>query len=172
LANYWKKRKEIFQERAFRRINLSGRGALTRDDVKVLKTGAYVNLPRDKKNRSVIYVDVSKRRPGATPSPRAIFFLIQCIMENEVSRLIGFRVLCNISNPYAANFSSTNAKFSRFLLDHCIPIPSGRVYFFHIPPPGAGIIQSFIDTSKSCFIHVAQATLIGLILLRTHVGVC
>jgi hypothetical protein len=148
LANYWKQRKEIFQDRAFLPIDLSGNGGLTIEDVKILRTGFCVNLPLDEQGRSVMYVDVSKHGPDATPSPRIIFFFLQCVQENEISRRDGYQTLYNISNPFAANYSPSMAKCSRFLLDHCMTIPYQSLYFVYIPPPGASITQSFIDTSK------------------------
>lgn len=148
LANYWKQRKEIFKERAFLPIDLSGNGGLTLEDVQHLRTGFCVNLPPDEQGRSVLYVDVSKHGPDITPSLRTIFFFSQCVMENETSRQHGFHTFFNISNPFAANYLSLNAKCHRFLMDHCIPIIYQRLYFVYMPPPGASISQSFLDTSK------------------------
>jgi hypothetical protein len=68
LANYWKKRKEIFQERVFLPINLSGNGALTVDDVRILRTGYTLNLPRDRYGRTVLYMDNSKKHQEDIPS--------------------------------------------------------------------------------------------------------
>jgi hypothetical protein len=81
-------------------------GALTTDDVQVLKTGYCINLPRDLHQRSVLYFDLSKKRPETIPSLRIIFFLGQCLMENEATRTLGFVGLYNISNPYAVNFEA------------------------------------------------------------------
>jgi hypothetical protein len=117
IANHWKKRK-----RAFLPITLlTGQGAMTADDVRILQIGYCINLPRDKKNRTVLYVDVSKRRPDTTPFRRkvCIFFLLQCVMENETSRNDAFVLLFNISNPFAANFEPTNGKY---------PFPFGPLY--------------------------------------------
>jgi hypothetical protein len=105
LANYWKMRKEIFQpSRAFLPINLTGHGAMTEEDVRVLQTGYFISLPLDQQGRSVLYADVSRKTPGLTPSARTIFFALQCVMENEASRHDYFSILFNISNPFAANF--------------------------------------------------------------------
>jgi hypothetical protein len=104
LANYWKKRKEIFQERAYLPINLSGNGALTADDVKVLKMGYMVNLPRDLKGRTVVFIDMSKKNPETTPSSRTTLFVGQCLMENVKSRTDCYVGVYNISNPYAVGF--------------------------------------------------------------------
>jgi hypothetical protein len=152
LANYWKQRKEIFtNERAFLPIDLTGNGALTPDDINHLRTGFCVNLPQDAQGRSVLYVDISKHRPEMAPSLRTIFFFLQCVMENENSRRHGFYTVFNISNPFAANYSTSAAQCNRKLMDHCMAIPLQRLVFVHMPPPGAAITQSFIDTSKRVF---------------------
>lgn len=78
---------------------------MTSDDVAILRTGITINLPRDNKGRSVIFVDLSKKRPETIPSLRYFFFLGQSIMENEVSQTDGFVVIYNVSNPYAANIN-------------------------------------------------------------------
>jgi hypothetical protein len=150
LANYWKQRKGIFKERTFLPINLSGNGALTPEDIAHLRTGFCVNLPPDSKGRSVLSVDVSKHHPDTSlPSFRTVFFFLQCVMENSASRQHGFDTLFNISNPFAANYSPSAAQCCRLLMDHCMAIPYQRLLFVHMPPPGAGIAQSFVDTGKS-----------------------
>jgi hypothetical protein len=106
-------RREIFQERAFLPINLSGNGALTTDDVQVLKTGYKVNLPRDVKGRSVVFIDMSKKRPETTPSNRTQFFIGQCFLENAKSRTDAYVGVYNISNPYAVNFDTKVSTRSR-----------------------------------------------------------
>jgi hypothetical protein len=148
LANYWKKRKEIFAERAFLPIDLTGNGAMTADDVKLLQTGYTINLPRDEKNRRIIYTDMSKKPPDTVPSPRVVFFFCQCIMENNKAshRQYGHVLLYNISNPFASSFETENVKCMQFLLQHCMPVGKPLVYFIYIPVGGAIIHQSFIDT--------------------------
>jgi hypothetical protein len=149
LANYWKIRKEIFQERAFLpTVDLSGHGALTADDVRILQTGYCIHLPRDEQGRSVLYADNSKKRSDVTPSQRTKFFIFQCMMENQKTHTDGFVMLFNISNPFAANYEPNNGKVIRFLLDQCMPVKSIRVHVIHIPVPGTDITPSFIDTGK------------------------
>jgi hypothetical protein len=148
LANYWKLRKQVFQERAFLPMDVSGHGALTADDVRILQTGYCINLPRDAQGRCVLYADNSKKRPDVTPSQRTKFFIFQCVMENPTTHTNGFLMLFNISNPFAANYEPNNGKVIRFLLDHCMPVQSIRVHVIHIPVPGTDITPSFIDTGK------------------------
>jgi hypothetical protein len=149
LANYWKKRKEIFKERAFLPINLSSNGALTTEDVRILKTGAGVYIPRDTKGRTVMYTDVSKKRPDMMPSLRLVFFFAQCFMENEICRKDGFVLIRNISNPFAADVIPEHQALIKDLLASCMPVRPHRVHLFCISPPGMkNIIPLFINTGE------------------------
>jgi hypothetical protein len=137
-------------------IDLSVNGALTADDVQVLKTGYSVNLPRDQKNRSVVYLDVSKRRPEMKASPRTAFFGLQCFMENEVSRRRtdedtsgGYTFLVNISNPHAVGIQSSNLNVMKSLMHDCMPLSSSlRVYVIYISATGRALMPLCINTSE------------------------
>jgi hypothetical protein len=149
LANYWMKRKEVFEERAFLPINLSDNGPMTRDDVKLLQTGFCVNLPRDEKNRTVIYIDISKRPPETAPSRRIMFFVFQFFMENVMSRTdTGFTILLNASNPHAVSFQKSNHECIQSLMSECMPLKNFRVYLIYISPPGTRPMPLFINTGE------------------------
>jgi hypothetical protein len=45
LAFYWKLRKESFQEKAYRPLDLTGNGAMSVEDIELLRCGAYAVLP-------------------------------------------------------------------------------------------------------------------------------
>lgn len=59
LVAYWQIRKNTFGDRFLLPMDLSGRGALTNDDVDTLKTGFIALLPDDCYGRKVIYFDNS-----------------------------------------------------------------------------------------------------------------
>jgi hypothetical protein len=59
LVAYWRVRKNTFGDRFLLPLDLSGRGALTGDDVDTLKTGFITLLPDDCCGRKVIYFDNS-----------------------------------------------------------------------------------------------------------------
>jgi hypothetical protein len=124
---------------------------MTADDVKLLQTGYIINLPRDEKNRSVLYTDMSKKPPDTVPSSRIVFFFLQCIMENNNKAShnpYGHVLLYNISNPFASSFETENIEYMQYLLQHCMPVGQPLVYFIYIPVDGAMINQSFIDTGS------------------------
>ena len=144
MARYWKHRKEALGDRAFLPlVDLSGNCGLTTEDVQLLQTGYCVNLPRDQSGRSVIYVDVSKRTPGKQTSKRVVFFVLQCVMENELSRSDEFVILVNMSNPFSGNFQMLNLEFAKLLLDQCMPIQDFRLHLIYSPT--TQFDQSFID---------------------------
>jgi hypothetical protein len=118
--------------------------------VRILRTGYKVNLPRDKKGRSVLYSDVSKKSPEMIPSLRIVFFYGQSVMENEVSRSNdgGFVLIWNISNPFAANFVKVNQELSKDLIAYCMPIRCHKVPLFYIAPPGLNFMPLFINTGE------------------------
>lgn len=149
LANYWKQRKDIFGERAFLPMNLSANGALSSDDIKLLRTGYFAPLPRDQKGRSVIVKDVSKAHPATHPSCRQVFFLLQCVMENKISQKDVFVMFWVINNPWAATFVMADLECARHLIRECMPVNMGRMHVIHIPPLGTTVDEDFILTSKS-----------------------
>jgi hypothetical protein len=54
VANYWKTRVEIFGDRAFLPLTLTGDGTMSAEDVKLLRTGFFMVLPNDKQGRAVV----------------------------------------------------------------------------------------------------------------------
>ena len=84
LAKYWKMRREIFGNQAFLPMTLTGDGALSEEDITVIRAGSLVLLPYDNEGRSVLCVDMT-RRPDETIQKRmrTIFYFIQKVSENE-----------------------------------------------------------------------------------------
>jgi hypothetical protein len=54
VANYWKTRGEIFGDRAFLPLKITGDGAMSSEDIKVLRTGFFMVLPNEKQGRTVV----------------------------------------------------------------------------------------------------------------------
>lgn len=75
-------------------MNLSGEGALSREDVAVITAGNVVLLPYDKKGRTVICYDLSRltdRSRGVRM--RMTFYHWAIVAENEMSQDEGCSVL-------------------------------------------------------------------------------
>ena len=89
LVTYWGKRKEVFGERAFLPIlNLSGNGALTLEDVKLIRTGSFLLTAED-----TVVVDRSQQPENVDFSIesqiRHIFFFQQLLSRHRVNAMPG-----------------------------------------------------------------------------------
>ena len=147
LANYWTFRKEALGNRAFLPMDLSGKGAIPLEDVRMLQTGVIVHLPKDLEGRSVVYVDRSKLLENETMSPCMLFFTLQKIMENEVTYKKGYISLINLSNPFGSMFERENVTRFKDYIRKAMPIKVGTIHIV-CSPPGEGM-SSFVSSCKS-----------------------
>lgn len=94
IVAYWKKRVELFGNRAILPLNLSGVGALTPDDVQCFKSGISLLLPNDMLGRSVICYKLSQVKAFALETLLRISFYISHVLSaNEMSQTVGFVTL-------------------------------------------------------------------------------
>lgn len=89
LALYWKKRYDLFDERAFLPMSQTGEGTIARKDMSALGSGAFLVLPRDKKGNGVFFVDASKFHDTKTSIlDRVAFYMMlvacECSTSNEI----------------------------------------------------------------------------------------
>ena len=78
-ALYWKERKVVFRDRAFLPLeDLSGRGALTEEDVVALSQGFVVRLPDDSAQRPCLLIDMSRSNEAVTSESklRCFFYML------------------------------------------------------------------------------------------------
>jgi hypothetical protein len=65
MALYWTVRRDVFgEDRYARSMDLTGDGAVTREDIKVFECGAAYSLPSDRDGHSVICFDLTKTGKG------------------------------------------------------------------------------------------------------------
>lgn len=98
LAFFWQKRKELFGDRAFLAMDMTGDGALTTDDTKFIRCGALVRLPNDERGRPVICLDRSrfvKEFPGFPDFAklRCLFYLSMCSAYSEIAHTEGLTLI-------------------------------------------------------------------------------
>jgi hypothetical protein len=103
LIKYWDARCEIFGDRAFLPMVQTGTGALSQDDMVVLKTGSVVILPNHESGRVVMYLDRSKLLDQSKRSSdsrlRCIFYILSVVSENAKSQTDGFIMLGVVATP-------------------------------------------------------------------------
>jgi hypothetical protein len=103
LSKYWDARCEIFGDRAFLPMVQTGKGALSRDDMVVLKTGSVVILPNHESGQVVMYLDRSKLLDQSKPSSdsrlRCIFYVLSVVSEIVKTQTDGFLMLGVVATP-------------------------------------------------------------------------
>jgi hypothetical protein len=100
LAVYWRNRRRVFGNRCFMPLNQTGEGALTKDDIASLNTGYVAFLKYDRRGRSVLLYD-SSRRVNHSPETRlrCSFYVWSILAENSKSQDEGYVSLSVLSRP-------------------------------------------------------------------------
>jgi hypothetical protein len=128
LVLYWKRRREVFGDRAFLPLTLTGNGALSNEDIESIKTGWVVCLTNDADGRTVACLDPSRRLDHSLEIRlRCTFYFGQILSENEKSQTDGFVVLMIASGD--GRYIDTATTHVRNLLFHTFPM---KVKAFHV----------------------------------------
>jgi hypothetical protein len=145
LVAYWKHRKDVFGDRAFRHLaDLTGEGALSTEDIAFLKTEAGVQLPRDAKKRMVLCLDMS--RAGSLPADSSMqltlegfhqrcFFYWLSTMATEASVSQTDVAIIRIVRE-KQSFDLASAKKLATLIQEAMPIKVSAFHDCVLPPPG------------------------------------
>lgn len=94
LAAHWAKRVELFKDKAFLPMALTGEGALNRTDMSMLNSGFFVVLPKDELNNSVLCYDASRlEKQSKEYQLRVAFYLFSVACENSQAQSEGIVLL-------------------------------------------------------------------------------
>lgn len=131
LVEYWKRRREIFGDRAFLPMTASGDGALTAEVIEFLTSGVQTILPKDSEGCTVMCFD-SSRRLECCPATRlqAAFWIGHEISLNDRSQTEGFVVLNVISDPKIDGISSE----CHAMIMQCFPLKVKAWHFLDCIP--------------------------------------
>lgn len=106
LASYWRCRKELFGDQAFKPMLATGSGALSDADVEILATGAVAMLPPDLEGRPVFYLDRDRltieQIQNELARCRCFFYLLQLGCTNIVAQTRGIVCLASVANKRKA----------------------------------------------------------------------
>jgi hypothetical protein len=130
LIKYWHIRCEIFGDRAFLPMIQTGTGALSRDDMVVLKTGSAAILPDHGSGRAVIYLDRSKlldlTENSFNSRHRCMFYVLSAVAESVKAQRDGYLMMGVVVTPRFSEASTLNTvEFGRKsveLLKEVMPI--------------------------------------------------
>lgn len=142
LANYWKVRKEIFNERALLPMDQTGDGALDRRDVGALQSAYLIQAPNDAEGCSVLCCDGSRlQKSSRTSRFRCTFYYWSVISENCLSQTSGYCLLYSVTEP---SFDRANKECLEQVLK-AIPVKLKRIHIVGIPSKEVGGVDSYID---------------------------
>jgi hypothetical protein len=138
LVEYWDARCEIFGGRAFLPMVQTGNGALSRDDMVVLKTGSVAILPNHESGRVVMYLDRSKLldfSKGSLESRlRCMFYVLSVVSEIVKAQVDGFIMLGVVVTPRCSDPMELEvARRSTALLKDCMPVRMGANHLLICP---------------------------------------
>jgi hypothetical protein len=147
LITYWKERKALFGDRAFRPLKLlTGKGALDEKDIMVLRSGWLNILPKDSVGRSVLYYDRAR-----APNPeliesllRAKFFILSILSESIASQTDGFVFIFPVSTRPGGDLSHRTAPRFLQLISNAMPTRMMTAHFTCYPPKG--FRKTFLET--------------------------
>jgi hypothetical protein len=124
---YWKRRREVFGDRVFLPLTLTGDGALSNDDIEFINTGYIVFLPNDADGRTVVCTDYSRRLDHSLDTRlRCTFYQGQILSENEKSQTDGWVLLAILND---GSLIDPATKKCRNLLFHTFPV---KLKAFHV----------------------------------------
>jgi hypothetical protein len=133
LAKQWILRVMVFQERAFLPLNdLSGKGALTEEDVKALKSGFFAWLPDDAQGRTVIFGDNSRNTHTESSHGRSFFYVAHvAAMQKKPAVALRWTDTNKIEKENGGKTGIVGAFLSHFALQLISYVA------LYLPPPGA-----------------------------------
>lgn len=143
LAGNWKLRKIFFGPRYLRpMLDITGQGALSRDDVTVLETGLYINFLVDRLGQPVGVGDFTRvpacltTKDVADSRPRLAFWAFtQGSLFTPLAQSVGVRFFRLVNSDPSASRSFFH--FTRLYMVLVLPVKLLDWIFVAIPPPGA-----------------------------------
>lgn len=137
---YWAKRKQIFRERAFLPMTMTGDGAMNHEDIIFLRTGYFCFLPPDSQGRPVICYDPSRRVHHAKEARMRIgFYFWSIVCETDMAITDGYVGIVLLGNGFFGVSSLDGAirECVDIVID-CFPTRSKNIHLVQtIRPTGA-----------------------------------
>jgi hypothetical protein len=156
LLKYWDVRCEIFGDRAFLPMVQTGAGALSRDDMVVLKTGSVVILPNHESGRVIMYIDRSKlldfSKRSLESMLRCMFYVLSVVSETVKTQTDGFVLLGVVVTPRCSDPMEVElARKCTALLKEVMPVRMGTNHLLVCPSKSkeGDLLQTIIATTVS-----------------------
>jgi hypothetical protein len=138
LIKYWDVRCEIFGDRAFLPMVQTGTGALSRDDMVILKTGSVAVLSNHESGQVVMHLDRSKLLDQSKRSSdsrlRCMFYVLSVVSESVEAQTDGFIMLEVVATPRCSDPTEIEvARKCTELLKEAMPARMGTIHLLVCP---------------------------------------
>jgi hypothetical protein len=132
LARHWEARFDVFgSDRCF--LPVTAEGAMRGEIEPMLRQGINAVLPvTDAAGRAIIFIDLSKRNFDVysfVQEIRAMFYLAQCLAENDETRKRGLVFLIDGRNLQRSQYTRRMSMMSHVMFE-CMPIPCRAFHVF------------------------------------------
>jgi hypothetical protein len=156
LVLYWKRRREVFGDRAFLPLTLTGDGALSNEDIEFIKSCELVFIPNDADGRTVVCHDGSRRLDHSLETRlRRHFYYGQVISENEVSQTGGLVILVIWNDGRNIDHGTMP---TRNLVLHTFPIKLKAIHMVKCMPKWVNncLVQAFFSGMVKLYGHMIR----------------
>ena len=140
MTEYWSKRKELFGDRAFRKMSQVGDGTLSSNDLVTLHAGFPVFIPDTNGGKGpIIFADRRRRLPLSSRESllRCFMYILTVASEYPSARLSSLHFLSVFLTPGVADMADFDRELAQMALS-MITIAPCRVSIHllqHYPPP-------------------------------------
>lgn len=137
ILRYWRLRLEVFGQRAFLPMTQTGHGALTREDVVILRSGVVALLPKDIEGRSVVMEDRNRilddKLEAQNAKLRSLFYVLSLLSDDDRCREDGFIWVSAVITPRVTEIWKEFSIKTLKILD-CFPIRLMAAHLLVYPP--------------------------------------
>lgn len=157
IADYWEARLDLFgPERTYLPMMLSGQGAMSEDDVEVLKSGHIMVLPDDMLGRPVVLHDTSRLCTAQLMDPdkrlRCMFYVYSVLSQRDGAQETGYNALTLLSDKTRlSSFNTTMSWKAMTLFSIRKVIPLTMVSSQHVMLSTRPAIKSIVVWTKKAF---------------------
>lgn len=133
LAFFWSQRKEIFEERAFLPMTLTGEGALDKEDVAAYRKGYHQILPNHTSGLSVVWCDRGGFHSLSLKERRRCIFYTWTLVSESINAVENGVIGVGIMDKM---FVDETCKENAALILNAFPISINAVHIFCVPTAG------------------------------------
>ena len=137
LCQYWFQRRLVFEAKAFLPLNLTGKGALDRDEIKLLQASWLAKLPTLENGQHVLLADRRLLLPGAQLSQKlkVFFYMFKELASHKISQERGIQYINMLVMPRMAKVDFDFEQMACHLMSTVFPVKIQIKLLAHQPRP-------------------------------------